>query len=157
MAEGRSDLAPKRVRLELASMDKTTPIAEPARATSGTDFEPMSSSWRMSSRHSKGGVTAARTTCHVKRPSSPNHAKNPPMRPGPESTTGRGAAASCGRSASLPLVKVSSPLLKGLDLNSVLYISIRCIRQRREDISGKKVGDRHVWGGMTGTDGVCQT
>src|ERR1035437_10944323 len=54
----------------------TTPIAAPASATSGRDFDPTSSSCRISSRHSKGGVTAALSTCHEKMPRLPNHSKN---------------------------------------------------------------------------------
>src|SRR5579862_5834631 len=55
----------------------TTPIAEPANATSGKDFDPTSSSCRISSRHSKGGVTAALSTFHEKTPRLPNHSKKP--------------------------------------------------------------------------------
>ena len=55
----------------------TTPIAEPAKATSGRDFDPTSSSCRINSRHSNGGVTAALRTCQEKMPRLPNHSKNP--------------------------------------------------------------------------------
>ena len=54
-----------------------TPIAAPAMATSGRDFDPTSSSCRINSRHSYGGVTAAVRTRQEKIPSSPNHSKNP--------------------------------------------------------------------------------
>src|ERR1039458_3532797 len=50
----------------------TPPIAAPAMATSGRDFDPTSSSCRISSRHSYGGVTAARKNCQEKNPSPPH-------------------------------------------------------------------------------------
>src|ERR1039457_1925121 len=56
------------------------PTAAPASATSGKDFDPTSSSCRTSSRHSNGGVTAARTTRQKKMAKFPNHSKNSPMR-----------------------------------------------------------------------------
>src|SRR5271166_5151101 len=76
IAAGSSDLAPNRVRLYRASKESTTPVAAPAKATSGRDFDPISSSCRKSSPNSNGGVTAARTTCQKKMPRSPNHSKN---------------------------------------------------------------------------------
>src|SRR5271154_3626494 len=57
-------------------MESTMPVAAPARATSGRDFDPISSSWRNSSRISNGGVTAARATCQKNIPRSPNHSRN---------------------------------------------------------------------------------
>src|ERR1700733_2846052 len=57
-------------------MESTTPVAAPAKATKGRDFEPISSSCRSNSRNSKGGVTAARKTCQQNMPKSPNHSKN---------------------------------------------------------------------------------
>src|ERR1700690_2933451 len=51
-------------------------MAEPAKATNGRDFDPISSSCRNSSWNSNGGVTAAHTTCQKKVPRSPNHSKN---------------------------------------------------------------------------------
>src|SRR5580658_4279463 len=49
----------------------------PAKATSGSDLEPISSNCRINSRPSKGRRTAARITCQAKRPSSPNHSRKP--------------------------------------------------------------------------------
>jgi hypothetical protein len=40
-------------------------------------LDPTSSSRRISSRHSYGGVTAARKTCHAKISRLPNNSKNP--------------------------------------------------------------------------------
>src|SRR5579863_2450223 len=59
----------------------TTPTAPPANATSGNDFDPTSSSCRISSRPSYGGVTAAFRTCQEKMPRLPNHSKKPPTNP----------------------------------------------------------------------------
>src|SRR5271165_544870 len=81
MAAGSSDLAPNRVRLKRASSESTTPVAAPAKATSGRDLDPISSSCRKSSRNSNGGVTAARTTRQKNTPRSPNHSKNSLMNP----------------------------------------------------------------------------
>src|SRR5258708_1297700 len=53
----------------------TTPVAAPAMATNGSDFDPMASIWRTSSANSKGGVTTARATRPQNAPSSPNHSK----------------------------------------------------------------------------------
>src|ERR1700676_885898 len=58
-------------------MARTTPMADPASATSGSDFEPISSSWRTSSRPSKGGAQAERATFHAKIPRLPNHSRKP--------------------------------------------------------------------------------
>src|SRR5580704_13100054 len=76
IAAGSSDLAPNRVRLYRASRESTTPVAAPAKATSGRDFDPISSSCRNNSRNSNGGVTEARRTCQKNRPRSPNHSRN---------------------------------------------------------------------------------
>src|ERR1700683_919004 len=62
-------------------MESTMPVAAPAKATNGRDFDPISSSWRNNSRNSNGGVTAARTTLQKNIPRSPNHSKNSPMNP----------------------------------------------------------------------------
>ena len=77
-------------------------MAAPAKATRGNDFDPISSSCRPSSRNSKGGVTAARTTCQEKRPSSPNHSKKPLIRAFAELT-----AEDTGRLRTAPLRPVS--------------------------------------------------
>src|ERR1700691_3432513 len=90
MAAGSSDLAPNRVRLYRASMESTIPVAAPARATSGKDFDPISSSCRNNSRNSNGGVTAACTTCQKNIPRSPNHSRNWLMGPLEELTVGDG-------------------------------------------------------------------
>src|SRR5271166_4724348 len=74
-AAGSMDLAPNRTRLLRLSRERTAPMAAPANATSGNDLEPISSSCRISSRPSKGRRTAARITCHAKRPRSPNHSR----------------------------------------------------------------------------------
>jgi hypothetical protein len=67
------DFAPKRNKLLRLSRARTAPMAAPERATSGTDFDPSSSSCRMISRSSKGLVSAARITFQEKLPRSPNH------------------------------------------------------------------------------------
>src|ERR1700724_1079920 len=69
------DLGPKRAKLLRLSKARTKPMAAPAMATSGNDLEPISSSWRSSSRPSNGRRTAERSTCHAKKPRSPNHSK----------------------------------------------------------------------------------
>src|SRR5580693_9512572 len=69
------DLAPNRTKLLRLSKERTKPMAAPAKAATGKDLEPISSSWRSSSRPSKGRRTAARMTCHTKRPRSPNHSR----------------------------------------------------------------------------------
>src|ERR1700682_2507660 len=71
------DWAPNRTRLLRLSNARTTPTAAPAKATSGNDLEPISSSCRISSRPSKGRLATARTTCHAKSPKSPNHSREP--------------------------------------------------------------------------------
>src|ERR1700722_10917412 len=76
MAAGSIDFAPKRTRLLRLSRARTVPTAPPARATRGSDFEPISSSWRMISRISKGLVMDARSTFHEKLPKSPNHSSD---------------------------------------------------------------------------------
>src|ERR1700733_14881679 len=67
-------------------MESTTPVAAPAKATKGRDFDPISSSCRNHSRNSKGGVTAARKTCQENMPQSPNHSKNWLIKPLVEAT-----------------------------------------------------------------------
>ena len=52
---GRKDLAPKRTRLSRVCNDITTPVAAPAKAINGSDFDPISSHWRRNSRNSYGG------------------------------------------------------------------------------------------------------
>src|ERR1700682_5498231 len=74
------DWAPNRTRLLRLSNARTTPTAAPAKATSGNDLEPISSSCRISSRPSKGRLAADRTTCQAKRPRSPNHSRKPLVR-----------------------------------------------------------------------------
>src|ERR1700686_1526848 len=73
MAAGSMDFAPKRARLLRLSSARTVPMAAPARATSGNDFDPISSNCRMISRSSNGLVTAAQITFQEKLPRSPNH------------------------------------------------------------------------------------
>src|SRR6266568_7993002 len=43
MTAGRKDLAPNRIKLSRVCRDRTTPVAAPASATSGSDFDPISS------------------------------------------------------------------------------------------------------------------
>src|ERR1700721_2470013 len=69
------DLAPNRTKLLRLSKERTKPMAAPAKATTGSDLDPISSSWRSSSRPSNGRRTAMRMTCHRKRPRSPNHSR----------------------------------------------------------------------------------
>src|ERR1700722_3666537 len=73
MAPGSMDFAPKCTRLLRVSRARTVPIAAPARATSGNDFDPISSNCRKISRNSSGFVTAAHSTLQEKLPRSPNH------------------------------------------------------------------------------------
>jgi len=40
---GRKDFAPKRTRLSRVCNDMTTPVAAPANAIKGSDFDPISS------------------------------------------------------------------------------------------------------------------
>src|SRR5439155_7258348 len=87
MIAGSDDLAPNRIRLFRVSSDKTTPMAAPAKRTRKADFDPISSSWRISSRISYGGVTAARKTRPQKKPISPNHSKNAPGIANPDTHT----------------------------------------------------------------------
>ena len=56
-AAGSNELAPNRTRLSRVSRERMAPMAAPAKATSGNDFDPISSICRTSSRNSKGGVT----------------------------------------------------------------------------------------------------
>jgi hypothetical protein len=73
MAAGSMDFAPKRTKLLRLSSARTVPMAAPARATSGKDFDPISSNCRKISRSSNGLVTAAQITFQEKLPKSPNH------------------------------------------------------------------------------------
>src|SRR5580704_4313583 len=73
MAAGSMDFAPNRTRLLRLSSARTVPMAAPARATSGNDFEPISSNCRKISRSSKGLLKAAQITFQEKLPRSPNH------------------------------------------------------------------------------------
>jgi hypothetical protein len=73
MAAGSMDFAPKCSRLLRLSSARTVPTAAPARATRGSDFDPISSNCRMISRISNGLVTAAHITFQEKFPRSPNH------------------------------------------------------------------------------------
>src|ERR1035441_10283834 len=61
-------------------------MAAPAKATSGRDMDPISSSCKNNSRNSNGGVTAARRTRQKNIPRSPNHSKNLLIRPREELT-----------------------------------------------------------------------
>src|ERR1017187_3506943 len=74
--------------LSRVSIENTTPTEAPARATNGKDLDPTSSSCRISSRHSYGGVTKALNTCQAKMPISPNHSKNPVRTPEPRLAAG---------------------------------------------------------------------
>src|SRR5271165_6395587 len=69
-------------------MESTTPVAAPAKATSGNDMDPISSSCRNNSRNSNGGVNAARTTRQKNMPRSPNHSRNSLISPREELTPG---------------------------------------------------------------------
>src|SRR5580698_5961511 len=94
-----------------------TPIAEPAIATSGKDFDPTSSSCRINSRHSYGGVTAAVRTRQEKIPSSPNHSKNPLNRPVAElATSDARSVRRTGGGGMRPATAVDSRSLNYLDL-----------------------------------------
>ena len=79
-AAGSMDLAPNWIRLWRLSSASTAPIAAPAIATMGRDFEPTSSSWRSSSRPSNGRLVVERSTCQMNMPSSPNHSRRLLMR-----------------------------------------------------------------------------
>ena len=74
---GSIDFAPNRVKLSRVCKDSTTPVAAPASAASGSDFEPIASIWRINSRPSKGSMKATRATRPQKEPNSPNHSKKP--------------------------------------------------------------------------------
>jgi hypothetical protein len=52
MIAGRKDFAPNRTRLSRVSSESTMPVAGPARATDGSDNDPIASHGRISSRHS---------------------------------------------------------------------------------------------------------
>src|SRR5208283_4966321 len=103
-------------------MESTTPVAAPANATSGSDFDPISSSCRNSSRNSNGGVTAARTTRQKKMPRSPNHSKNSPMYSLEEFTAGDAGTARCtGRENRTSPTGPDFASLTGLDLDLALH------------------------------------
>src|SRR5208337_4854975 len=112
-----------------------TPIAAPAMATSGIDFDPTSSSCRISSRHSYGGVTADRKTRQEKIPSSPNHSKNPLNRPVAElATEDITAIRRRGSGGCIPATVVDPRSLISLDLcpASRAHCSDACAKSRRE-------------------------
>src|SRR5579863_9227791 len=102
-------------------MDSTTPVAAPAKATSGRDFDPISSSWRNSSRNSNGGVTAARTTCPKKMPRSPNHSRNSLMYLLEEFTAGDTDKSRCpGLAGRMPATAAEFPLVTESDSDLAL-------------------------------------
>src|ERR1700723_803319 len=111
--EGNIDFAPNRLRLYRASSEITTPMAAPASATRGKDFDPTSSSWRISSRHSYGGVTPARKTCHAKIPKLPNHSKNPVNTPAINSNGDGPRTVSPSGSSVFPSIAFASGALNG--------------------------------------------
>src|ERR1700722_5820260 len=76
MTAGSMAFAPKRVKLSRVCKESTMPVAAPARATSGNDFDPMESICRINSRPSQGAPKVARATRAQKSPNSPNHSKN---------------------------------------------------------------------------------
>src|SRR5580658_7317922 len=95
-------------------MESTIPVAAPAKATSGRDFDPISSSWRNNSRNSKGGVTAARTTCQKNIPRSPNHSRNWVIGPLVDTVENAGTVNGPGRRAAVFAGAVSVWLIMGL-------------------------------------------
>lgn len=95
-------------------MERTVPIAVPAKATNGRDFDPTSSSCRMNSRHSYGGVTAAFRTCQEKSPRLPNHSKIPFNNPMP-ALDGVGSARRSGSTGFAVVAAVVARLLTDSD------------------------------------------
>src|SRR5580700_10101820 len=91
------------------------PVAAPAKATSGRDFDPISSSCRNSSRNSNGGVTAARTTRQKNIPRSPNHSRNSVIGPLVETAEGAGAVNGRGTRAAAFADALSVGLIMGLN------------------------------------------
>ena len=79
MTAGSIDFAPNCVSVSRVCRERTTPVAAPASATKGNDFDPIASIWRISSPPSQGGTKATRARRQQNMPSSPNHAKNPIM------------------------------------------------------------------------------
>ena len=91
-------------------------MAAPAKATSGSDFDPISSSCRNNSRNSNGGVTAARTTRQKNIPRSPNHSRNSVMEPLEELTVGEmSEVADPGTGGSKPATATDCRSLMGLN------------------------------------------
>src|SRR5580704_4361276 len=70
---GSIALAPNRTRLARDCRDKTTPVAEPASATNGSDLDPSASNWCTNSAHLNESVNIALATRTQNIPSSPNH------------------------------------------------------------------------------------
>jgi hypothetical protein len=70
---GSIPFAPNRTKLARDCRDKTTPVAEPAKATNGSDLDPAASSWCTNSAHSNGSENIALATRVQNSPSSPNH------------------------------------------------------------------------------------
>src|ERR1035441_5619193 len=95
----------------------TTPIAAPAKATRGNDLDPTSSSWRINSRHSYGGVTVALNTCQEKMPRLPNHSNKPLTSPVTEpATEGMGSDRRSGIGGLKPSTAITSRSLISLVL-----------------------------------------
>src|SRR5271169_750522 len=114
-------------------MESTTPVAAPAKATRGSDIDPISSSCRNNSRNSNGGVTAARTTCQKKMPRSPNHSKNSLTKPLEEFTVRETGKARCpGLGERMPPTAAEFTSVTGLgsgldsDLDSDLALRAHC-------------------------------
>src|SRR6266568_9485425 len=64
MTAGRKDLSPNRIKLSRVCRDRTTPVAAPASATSGSDFDPISSLTQEFAefiRRNQGGAEQTRT------------------------------------------------------------------------------------------------
>ena len=79
--DGRNAFAPNRVKVSRVCSERTTPVAAPANATSGIDFEPAASIWRRNSPHSNGSVNRDLATRRQNTPSSPNHSSTPVNKP----------------------------------------------------------------------------
>src|SRR5271154_5694712 len=104
-------------------MESTMPVAAPAKATSGRDFDPISSSWRNNSRNSKGGVTAARTTCQKNIPRSPNHSSSWLIGPVVEAAEAGGTVNELGRRAAAFAGALS--VRSVMDLNLDLHLNLK--------------------------------
>src|SRR6266568_8383137 len=64
MTAGRNAFAPKRIRLSRVCNERTTPVAAPASATSGSDFDPIASLTQEFAefiRRNQGGAEQTRT------------------------------------------------------------------------------------------------